>query len=139
MSGRLIPSGARKLSTWLPSKRRCAPLISAQRLAKEVGAEVPLKCENLQRTDSFKLRGAYTMIARLSAPVRTRGVVYSAGNHAQAVALAARLFKIEAVVVMPTDEAQVKIEASNGGARGGGSRWSIGPRAAGSCGAIGRG
>jgi len=87
------------------------PLLSAPWLEEELDAEVRLKCESLQRTGSFKLRGAYTMIARLPPRVRQRGVVaYSAGNHAQAVALAARLFDTTAVVVMPTDAPQVKIK-----------------------------
>ena len=61
-----------------------------------------LKCENLQRTGSFKLRGAYVRMARLSKAERKRGVVAaSAGNHAQGVALAAQLLGIKATVFMP--------------------------------------
>lgn len=85
------------------------PLLPAHWLSAEVGADVRLKCENLQRAGAFKIRGAYTAIARLSADERARGVItYSSGNHAQGVALAARLFGIRAVVVMPTTSPDVK-------------------------------
>jgi threonine dehydratase len=80
------------------------PLVPAPWLAEATGAEVRLKCENLQRTGAFKFRGAFTMISRLSDSERARGVVcYSAGNHAQAVALSAALLGVRAVVVMPTN------------------------------------
>src|SRR5690606_28277967 len=69
------------------------PLVRAPWLEDAAGAEVRLKCENLQRAGAFKVRGAYTMIARLPEAERRRGVItYSSGNHAQAVALAARHF-----------------------------------------------
>src|SRR3954453_680427 len=71
---------------------RRTPLEHSRGLAEQVGGPVWLKCENLQRTGSFKIRGAYTRISRLSDAERARGVVAaSAGNHAQGVALAARL------------------------------------------------
>jgi threonine dehydratase len=71
-------------------------------LSDLVGGDVFLKCENLQRTGSFKLRGAYVRMARLSKKERARGVVAaSAGNHAQGVALAAQLLGIKATVFMP--------------------------------------
>ena len=73
------------------------------------GAEVRVKCENLQRAGAFKIRGAYTAISRLSEEKRRAGVIaYSSGNHAQGVALAAKLFGIRAVVVMPTTSPEVK-------------------------------
>jgi threonine dehydratase len=88
------------------------PLLAAPWLGRE-GVEVRLKCENLQRAGAFKIRGAYTMIARLSEPERARGVIaYSSGNHAQGVALAAKLFGIRAVVVMPTTAPAVKREGA---------------------------
>src|SRR6478735_9095494 len=71
-------------------------------LSAKVGAEVFLKCENLQRAGSFKIRGAYTRMARLSDEEKARGVVAaSAGNHAQGVALAAQLLGIRSTVFMP--------------------------------------
>ena len=79
------------------------PLLPADDLGARIGAPVWLKPETLQRGGAFKLRGAYAYIARLSAAERARGVVApSSGNHAQAVALAAKLFGIKATAVMPT-------------------------------------
>lgn len=78
------------------------PMEEARWLSALTGSEVMLKCENLQRTGSFKVRGAYTRMARLTAEERARGVVAaSAGNHAQGVALAARALGIRATVFMP--------------------------------------
>ena len=78
------------------------PLLHSRVLSDRLGGPVFLKCENLQRTGSFKLRGAYLRIARLTAAERERGVVAaSAGNHAQGVAFAATLLGIRATVVMP--------------------------------------
>jgi threonine dehydratase len=85
------------------------PLLPSAWLSERLGADVRLKCENLQRAGAFKIRGAYTAIARLTAEERARGVIaYSSGNHAQGVALAAKLFGIRAVVVMPTTAPEVK-------------------------------
>jgi threonine dehydratase len=79
------------------------PLLPAAWLSEELGADIRLKCENLQAAGAFKVRGAYTAISRLSEEERRRGVIaFSSGNHAQGVALAARIFGIRAVVVMPT-------------------------------------
>lgn len=90
------------------------PLLLAPWLQQLTGAhEVRLKCENLQRAGAFKLRGAYTMIARLDASARSRGVItYSSGNHGQGMAMAAGLFGIPAVVVMPTTAPAVKVEGA---------------------------
>lgn len=79
------------------------PLLPADELTDRVGAPVWLKPETLQRGGAFKLRGAYNFLAKMSAEARGRGVVApSSGNHAQAVALAAKLFGVRATVVMPT-------------------------------------
>lgn len=73
-------------------------------------SELWLKCENLQVTGSFKTRGAFNMIARLPAARRRAGVItYSSGNHAQAVAYAARAHDVTAVVVMPENASEVKV------------------------------
>jgi len=70
------------------------------------------KCENLQRAGAFKFRGAYNALSRLTADQRSRGVVaFSSGNHAQAVALAARLLEVPRVIVMPADASAVKRRA----------------------------
>ena len=85
------------------------PLISNPILDERVGARVLLKCENLQRTGSFKFRGAYNAIAALDSAARANGVVaVSSGNHGQGVAEAARLFGIAATIVMPADAPAVK-------------------------------
>jgi len=85
------------------------PLYRADVLSGELGSDIRLKLESLQRSGSFKFRGAYNFIAQTSNDVRSRGVItYSSGNHAQAVALAAQLHGIRAVVVMPTTVPRVK-------------------------------
>jgi threonine dehydratase len=92
---------------------RTTPLEGSRALSASVGGEVLLKCENLQRTGSFKIRGAYVRIARLSAEERARGVVAaSAGNHAQGVALAAQLLGCEATVFMPEAAPLPKVAAT---------------------------
>jgi len=89
------------------------PVQVSRALSQLVGADVWLKCENLQRAGSFKLRGAYVRMSRLSDEERARGVVAaSAGNHAQGVALAARMLGLDAVVFMPVDAALPKIAAT---------------------------
>jgi len=81
---------------------RPTPLEFSGALSDRVGGDVHLKCENLQRAGSFKIRGAYTRMSRLSDEEKARGVVAaSAGNHAQGVALAAQLLGIESTVFMP--------------------------------------
>lgn len=91
------------------------PVLRSPGLDARVGAEVLLKCENLQRTGAFKFRGAYNAISRLGSPELERGVcTYSSGNHGQAVALAARLHDSPAVVVMPADAPPSKLEATRG-------------------------
>jgi threonine dehydratase len=89
------------------------PLEYSRALSDLVGGPVYLKCENLQRTGSFKIRGAYVRMSLLSPQERQRGVVAaSAGNHAQGVALAAQLLGMSAVVYMPVDVALPKLEAT---------------------------
>ena len=85
------------------------PLLPAGELGDRIGAPVWLKPETLQRGGAFKLRGAYTFLARMSPAERARGVVApSSGNHAQAVALAAKLFGVTATAVMPTTVSEAK-------------------------------
>jgi threonine dehydratase len=91
------------------------PLLHSRVLSDLAGGPVYLKCENLQRTGSFKIRGAYLRIARLSGQDRARGVVAaSAGNHAQGVALAAWMLGTKATVVMPEGAPLPKVEATRG-------------------------
>ena len=94
---------------------RLTPVTSAGEISSRVGAPVQLKAENLQRTGSFKLRGAQNRVAALSADELAAGVVAaSAGNHAQAVAVAARSRGTEAVLYMPESAPIAKIEAVRG-------------------------
>ncbi|HET8599401.1 MAG TPA: threonine ammonia-lyase [Segeticoccus sp.] len=91
------------------------PMQSSRALSDRVGAPTFLKCENLQRAGSFKIRGAYTRMSRLSDEEKARGVVCaSAGNHAQGVALAARLLGLKATVVMPHGAPMPKLLATKG-------------------------
>nr|WP_293769462.1 threonine ammonia-lyase [Sporichthya sp.] len=94
---------------------RVTPVVGSRVLTARCGGEVRFKCENLQRGGSFKLRGAYVRIARLSEEQRRAGVVAaSAGNHAQGVALAASLLGCSATVVMPLGAPLPKIAATEG-------------------------
>jgi len=89
------------------------PLVAAPGLSERIEGEVRLKVESLQRSGSFKFRGACNFIGTLPDSAVARGVItYSSGNHAQAVALAARLRGVPAVVVMPTNAPQVKREGA---------------------------
>src|SRR5438552_3373622 len=94
---------------------RVTPLEPCRPLTAKLGGPAWLKCENMQRAGSFKIRGAYTRIARLGDEERARGVVAaSAGNHAQGVALAAGLLGAETTVFMPHGAPLPKIAATRG-------------------------
>lgn len=87
------------------------PLISSPALDEFVGGKVLIKAENLQRTGSFKIRGAYNMLSQLTEAEAAKGVIaFSSGNHAQAVAAAGTMLGIETTIVMPEDAPQIKIE-----------------------------
>ncbi len=89
------------------------PLLRSDALDEAAGGRVLVKAECLQRTGSFKIRGAYNRLARLSEAERPRGVVaFSSGNHAQGVAASARMLGIPAVIVMPSDAPKMKVEAT---------------------------
>jgi threonine dehydratase len=91
------------------------PLIESPALNERLGARVLIKLETLQRVGAFKFRGAYNRLAQLSADERQRGVVaFSSGNHAQGVALAAKLLGMPALIVMPSDAPAVKVAATRG-------------------------
>ncbi|HLP22904.1 MAG TPA: threonine ammonia-lyase [Microbacteriaceae bacterium] len=92
---------------------RVTPVESSGYLAGILGAPVVLKCENLQRTGAYKIRGAYNRLSQLTAEERARGVVAaSAGNHAQGVSYAARELGIQATIFMPIGVALPKLEAT---------------------------
>ncbi len=104
-----VASAATRLSSYIHR----TPLLSSRQLGEIAGGQVFLKCENLQRAGSFKIRGALNAVLSLPAADRSRGVVtYSSGNHGQALALAARIARIRAVVCMPTNAAKPKIDAA---------------------------
>lgn len=85
------------------------PLLHSSAVSEAVGATVRLKPEMLQRGGAFKFRGAYTFLSQLSPEARGRGVIApSSGNHAQAVSLAARMYRVPATVVMPTTVTEAK-------------------------------
>ncbi|MFC7815430.1 MULTISPECIES: threo-3-hydroxy-L-aspartate ammonia-lyase [unclassified Streptomyces] len=91
------------------------PHLTSRTLDALVGAEVFVKCENFQRVGAFKFRGAYNAASRLSAGQLAKGIAaYSSGNHAQAVALAARELGTTAVILMPEDAPRSKREATAG-------------------------
>ncbi|MFJ3639931.1 threo-3-hydroxy-L-aspartate ammonia-lyase [Streptomyces sp. NPDC090108] len=91
------------------------PVLTSRTLDALVGAEVFIKCENFQRIGAFKFRGAYNAISRLTDEQRAKGVAaYSSGNHAQAIALAARELGTTAVILMPEDAPRSKLEATAG-------------------------
>ncbi len=91
------------------------PLIESPALNDRLGRRVLIKPETLQRVGAFKFRGAYNRLVQLDAAQRQAGVVaFSSGNHAQGVALAARLLGVPALIVMPADAPVVKVEATRG-------------------------
>jgi threonine dehydratase len=91
------------------------PAITSDTLDRQTGARVFIKAENLQRMGAFKFRGAYNRLAQLDERQRIGGVVaFSSGNHAQGVALAAKLLGIPAAIVMPTDAPLSKLAATRG-------------------------
>ncbi len=128
----------------IKGKAVMTPMLSSPDLDARVGGRVFVKAEPLQRTGSFKFRGAYNRISQFTAEERRRGVVaFSSGNHAQGVAYAAQTFGIKATIIMPTDSPRLKIDNTRGyGAevvlydRFGESREAIGQRISDETGAI---
>jgi threonine dehydratase len=91
------------------------PVRTSRTADERTGARVFFKCENLQRMGAFKFRGAYNALARFTPEQRRRGVIaFSSGNHAQAIALAARLLGMPSVIVMPHDAPSSKLAATRG-------------------------
>ena len=91
------------------------PVLRSRSADERTGASVFFKCENLQRMGAFKFRGAYNALARFTPEQRRAGAIaFSSGNHAQAVALAARLLDMRSVIVMPQDAPQSKLDATRG-------------------------
>ncbi len=91
------------------------PVLQSSTLNAQMQAEVFIKCENFQRMGAFKFRGGYNALAKLNAPQKQAGVVaYSSGNHAQAIALSARILNMPATIFMPHDAAPSKLAATQG-------------------------
>ncbi len=91
------------------------PVMTCGAIDELIGAEVFLKCENLQRIGAFKIRGATNALMRLGDEQRERGVLtFSSGNHAQGIALAAATLGIKAVIVMPRNAPRIKLDATRG-------------------------
>ncbi len=91
------------------------PVATSNTANTRTGAQLFFKCENLQRMGAFKFRGAYNALSQFTPEQRRAGVVaFSSGNHAQAIALSARLLGIPATILMPIDAPQMKIDATRG-------------------------
>ncbi len=91
------------------------PVLTSRTANELTGAELFFKCENFQRMGAFKFRGAYNALVQFTPEQRKGGVVaFSSGNHAQAIALSARLLGMPATIVMPQDAPAIKIEATRG-------------------------
>jgi len=118
ISGRLVPPDYRDViaaAARLEGHVHRTPVLRSRRVNERFDADIVVKCENFQRAGAFKFRGAFNAIAQFDRGQRARGVVaYSSGNHAQAVALSARLLKVPATVVMPFDAPASKIAATRG-------------------------
>src|SRR6059058_6019249 len=111
----IVPGDIEAAAAVLEGVAHRTPVLTSRTLYERVGAHVFVKAECLQRTGSFKFRGAYSKIASLSEDERRRGVVaFSSGNHAQAVALAASLLGAGATIVMPADAPALKLAATRG-------------------------
>jgi threonine dehydratase len=99
----------------LDGRAHVTPVLTSHTANREFDAQLFFKCENFQRMGAFKFRGAFNALARLRPSQREAGVVaFSSGNHAQAVALAARMLDMKALVLMPRDAPASKIEATRG-------------------------
>jgi threonine dehydratase len=91
------------------------PVLTSRTVNDAFGAEVFFKCENMQRTGAFKFRGAFNALSKFTPDQRRAGVVaFSSGNHAQAIALSAKLLGIPATIVMPQDAPAAKVAATRG-------------------------
>jgi len=107
------PESVREAAARLQGVATRTPTLTSRTLNQRVRGEVFLKCENLQRSGSFKFRGAYNAVSRLTAEERAAGVLtYSSGNHAQAMALVGRILNTPVTVVMPANAPAAKREAT---------------------------
>lgn len=117
MQGLRLPTFAdvRTAQSRIVGRAHRTPVLTSRTADQRTGASLFFKAENLQRGGAFKFRGAYNAIAALDADARVRGVLaFSSGNHAQAVACAARLLGVASTIVMPTDAPTVKVAGTRG-------------------------
>lgn len=106
-----VQSAARRLQ----GQAHRTPVLRSATADQLLGAQLFFKCENFQRMGAFKFRGAYNALAQFSPAQRQAGVIaFSSGNHAQAIALAARILAMPALILMPMDAPQAKLEATRG-------------------------
>ncbi|WP_445620424.1 threo-3-hydroxy-L-aspartate ammonia-lyase [Kushneria sp. Sum13] len=99
----------------LEGHARRTPVMTSRTLDDVMGAQVFFKCENFQRMGAFKFRGAFNALSKFSPEQKRAGVVaFSSGNHAQAIALSARILGIPATIVMPQDAPKAKVDATKG-------------------------
>jgi len=99
----------------LKGTAHCTPVLRSSTADELLKAEVFFKCENFQRMGAFKFRGAYNALSKFSPAQRKAGVIaFSSGNHAQAIALSARLLGIPATILMPMDAPAAKVDATRG-------------------------
>lgn len=104
-----------KAASYLQGIANKTPVLTSRTVNQITGNQVFFKCENFQRTGSFKFRGAYNALSQLSSEQQQRGVLaYSSGNHAQAIALSGKLLGIPTTIVMPQDAPVVKQSATRG-------------------------
>lgn len=112
---KLHPSSLNEVANRLEGIVNRTPVMTSRILNEKAGCEVYLKCENFQRVGAFKFRGAYNAVSQLNDEQRKAGVItHSSGNHAQGLALAARLLGVKAVIVMPEDAPPNKRSATAG-------------------------
>lgn len=99
----------------LHGQARRTPVLTSRTVDEALGASVFFKCENFQRMGAFKFRGAFNALSRFTPEQRRAGVIsFSSGNHAQAVALSAKLLDIPATIIMPKDAPAAKVDATRG-------------------------
>jgi threonine dehydratase len=111
----ISPADIRAAAARLAGVAHRTPVLRSQTANARTGAELFFKCENFQRMGAFKFRGAYNALAQFTEEQRRAGVIaFSSGNHAQAIALSARLLGMPATIVMPRDAPQTKVAATRG-------------------------
>jgi threo-3-hydroxy-L-aspartate ammonia-lyase len=111
----ITPADIEQAAARLRGVAHRTPVLRSSHLDQLTGAALFFKCENLQRMGAFKFRGAYNALAQFTPEQRRAGVIaFSSGNHAQAIALSARLLGMPSVVVMPSDAPQAKLAATRG-------------------------